>query len=106
LAPSLVNAQIFERATAAIKDVAKNRDVEAFDFALLFANRKYIEQGLCRMRPCAISALMILALMTRARKCGAPDALCLMTMKSAFNSRFRAAMSRNVSPFSTKKPLP
>jgi hypothetical protein len=49
---------------------------------------------------CAPSpALMTLALSTRARKCGAPDALWRMTMKSALSASRLRAVSLSVSPF-------
>src|SRR5665213_1996022 len=49
---------------------------------------------------CAPSpALMMLALTTRDRKCGAPDALWRMTMKSAFSASRFFAVSFKVSPF-------
>src|SRR5665647_2048106 len=49
---------------------------------------------------CAPSpALMMLALTTRDRKCGAPDALWRMTMKSALSASRLRAVSLSVSPF-------
>ena len=49
---------------------------------------------------CAPSpALMTLALSTRARNWGAPDALWRITMKSAFNASRLRAVSLRVSPF-------
>src|ERR1051326_2131463 len=49
---------------------------------------------------CAPSpALMTLALMTLERKCGAPEALWRITMKSAFNASRLRAVSLSVSPF-------
>src|SRR5450755_3357793 len=49
---------------------------------------------------CAPSpALMMLALTTRDRKCGAPLALWRMTIKSAFNASRLRAVSLSVSPF-------
>src|SRR5271170_529687 len=49
---------------------------------------------------CAPSpALMMLALTTRDRKCGAPDALCRMTMKSILSASRLRAVSLSVSPF-------
>src|SRR5438445_6191324 len=44
-------------------------------------------------------ALITLALSTRAKKCGAPEALCRITMKSAFNASRLRAVSLSVSPF-------
>ena len=49
---------------------------------------------------CAPSpALMTLALRTRDRKCGAPEALWRMTMKSALSASRLRAVSLSVSPF-------
>src|SRR5674476_445828 len=59
-----------------------------------------VSSNACVGCSCAPSpALMMLALTTRDRKCGAPDALWRMTMKSALSASRLRAVSLSVSPF-------